>query len=233
MTNNKVVLLIEDEKNINNFMKASLKTQGYDVISARTGGEGLAMALSYNPDLILLDLGLPDIDGIELIKNIRQLMKNPIIVVSARENDREKVKALDLGAEDYITKPFSIAELLARVRVVFRRLDVLDFDKENEEQVYNFGELTVDVESREVKVNDELVHLTPIEYKILILFIKYSGKVLTHNFIIKEIWGGVMGNETQSLRVFVASLRRKIKGNGENSIRIVTEVGVGYRFISK
>lgn len=230
---NKVVLLIEDEKNIQNFMKASLKTQGYEIIIAKSGQEGLAMSLSYNPDLILLDLGLPDIDGIKLIKSIKELIKTPIIVVSARENDRDKVKALDLGTEDYITKPFSMPELLARIRVIFRRVEDLERNKLQEKKKYNFGHLLVDLEMREVKVDDKIVHITPIEYKILILFIKYSGKVLTHNFIIKEIWGGVIGNETQSLRVFVASLRKKIKSSGENSIRISTEVGVGYRFISK
>lgn len=230
---NKVILLIEDEKNIQNFIKASLKTQGYNVITAQNGKEGLSMVLSYNPDLILLDLGLPDIDGIKLIKEIKDLVKIPIIVVSARESDRDKVRVLDLGSEDYITKPFSIAELLARVRVVFRRVDDLKSDVLNERKIYNFGDLVVDIEMREVSVDKKLIHLTPIEYKILNLFIKYSGKVLTHNFIIKEIWGGVIGNETQSLRVFVASLRKKIKSGGDNSIRIVTEVGVGYRFMTK
>lgn len=225
------ILIIEDEKNIRRFIGASLETQGYSVLFADSGEEGVRMAFSYNPELILLDLGLPDMDGVEIIKKIKEFMDIPIIIVSARENDRDKVQALDLGAEDYVTKPFSIAELLARIRVVFRKNNKGTNNEGEIVKKYEFDGLSVNLETREVKKKGDRVHLTPIEYKILLLLIKNSGKVLTHNFIIKEIWGASIGNETQGLRVFMANLRRKIEGIDGKKRYIETAVGVGYRFI--
>lgn len=231
MGNEFLVLIVEDERTIRNFISASLATQSYAYKEAKTGQEGLAMVMSYNPDLIILDLGLPDIDGIDFIKKVKSLIDTPIIVVSARGHERDKVEALDNGADDYITKPFSIAELLARVRVVFRNKSKISNNENLNIENYEFEGLKVDIINRKVSVNNEIIHLTPIEYKILILMIQNCGKVLTHNFIIKKIWGGIIGNETQSLRVFVANLRRKIEKNSSTPTYIITEVGVGYRFV--
>ncbi|MGL5616126.1 MAG: response regulator [Sarcina sp.] len=225
-----LILIVEDEKNIRKFIGASLETQGYVVKFAKDGEEGIRMALSYNPDLILLDLGLPDMEGLEFIKKVKEFLIIPIIIVSARENERDKVTALDLGAEDYITKPFSLAELLARVRVALRRKNNLELEGKEIKTIYQFEGLYINIESREVRVNDEKIHLTPIEYKILLLLIKHQGKVLTHNFIIKEIWGTNINSETQGLRVFMASLRRKLESDKNKKYYIYTEIGVGYKF---
>ncbi|HBF1430161.1 TPA: response regulator transcription factor, partial [Clostridioides difficile] len=188
-----------------------------------------SIAVSYSPDVVLLDLGLEDMDGIEVIKAIRQFSNIPIIVVSAREQDRDKVEVFDAGADDYLTKPFSIVELLARVRVAFRHSQVEAQQKDDVKSTFEVDKLLIDFDKRKVIVDDVEVHLTPIEYNILSLLAKYHGKVLTHNFIIKEIWGSVIGNETKSLRVFMATLRRKIEKQPANPRYIITEVGVGYR----
>lgn len=225
-----LILIVEDEKNIRKFIGASLETQGYVVKFGKDGEEGLRMALSYNPDLILLDLGLPDMEGLEFIKRLKGFLSIPVIVVSARENERDKVTALDLGAEDYITKPFSLAELLARVRVALRRKNNLELEGKEVKTIYQFEGLYINIESREVRVNDEKIHLTPIEYKILLLLVKHQGKVLTHNFIIKEIWGTNINSETQGLRVFMVSLRRKLETGKKKNNYIYTEIGVGYKF---
>ncbi|MDB3549118.1 DNA-binding response regulator [Clostridioides difficile] len=225
----KLILLVEDDKTIRKFISTALLTQDYDVKEAITGKEGISIAVSYSPDVVLLDLGLEDMDGIEVIKAIRQFSNIPIIVVSAREQDRDKVEVFDAGADDYLTKPFSIVELLARVRVAFRHSQVEAPQKDDVKSTFEVDKLLIDFDKRKVIVDDVEVHLTPIEYNILSLLAKYHGKVLTHNFIIKEIWGSVIGNETKSLRVFMATLRRKIEKQPANPRYIITEVGVGYR----
>lgn len=225
----KLILLVEDDKTIRKFISTALLTQDYDVKEAITGKEGISIAVSYSPDVVLLDLGLEDMDGIEVIKAIRQFSNIPIIVVSAREQDRDKVEVFDAGADDYLTKPFSIVELLARVRVAFRHSQVEAQQKDDVKSTFEVDKLLIDFDKRKVIVDDVEVHLTPIEYNILSLLAKHHGKVLTHNFIIKEIWGSVIGNETKSLRVFMATLRRKIEKQPANPRYIITEVGVGYR----
>ncbi|MCI4265684.1 response regulator transcription factor [Clostridioides difficile] len=225
----KLILLVEDDKTIRKFISTALLTQDYDVKEAITGKEGISIAVSYSPDVVLLDLGLEDMDGIEVIKAIRQFSNIPIIVVSAREQDRDKVEVFDAGADDYLTKPFSIVELLARVRVAFRHSQVEAQQKDDVKSTFEVDKLLIDFDKRKVIVDDVEVHLTPIEYNILSLLAKHHGKVLTHNFIIKEIRGSVIGNETKSLRVFMATLRRKIEKQPANPRYIITEVGVGYR----
>ena len=189
MNNNVMILVVEDEKAIRNFMKISLTTQGYKVLESSNGNDAFALFMSYNPELIVLDLGLPDIDGIEIIRKIRQFKETPIIVVSARGQDRDKIEALDLGADDYLSKPFSMGELLARVRVLLRRIN-RSKDMVEEVNEYNVGGLEVDLEKRRIFLNKEEVHFTPIEFKIFSLLVRHAGKVLTHNYIIKEVWGG-------------------------------------------
>ena len=225
----KLILLVEDDKTIRKFISTALLTQDYDVKEAITGKEGISIAVSYSPDVVLLDLGLEDMDGIEVIKAIRQFSNIPIIVVSAREQDRDKVEVFDAGADDYLTKPFSIVELLARVRVAFRHSQVEAQQKDDVKSTFEVDKLLIDFDKRKVIVDDVEVHLTPIEYNILSLLAKHHGKVPPHNFIIKEIWGSVIGNETKSLRVFMATLRRKIEKQPANPRYIITEVGVGYR----
>lgn len=225
----KLILLVEDDKTIRKFISTALLTQDYDVKEAITGKEGISIAVSHSPDVVLLDLGLEDMDGIEVIKAIRQFSNIPIIVVSAREQDRDKVEVFDAGADDYLTKPFSIIELLARVRVAFRHSQVEVQQKDDVKSTFEVDKLLIDFDKRKVIVDDVEVHLTPIEYNILSLLAKHHGKVLTHNFIIKEIWGSIIGNETKSLRVFMAILRRKIEKQPADPRYIITEVGVGYR----
>jgi len=232
MDNKPYILVVEDDRPIRNFITASLKAQGFNYIETDKGNEAIALSMSYNPDLIILDLGLPDIDGIEVVSKVREWSKIPIIIVSARENERQKIEALDRGADDYLTKPFGIGELLARIRVSLRHRTTNQTENENMD-TFKVKDLIVDFDKRKVIINNEEMHLTPIEYKIMALLCKYSGKVLTHNFIIHEIWGSAMGNETQSLRVFMASLRRKIEKNPAQPEYIYTEVGVGYRLIDE
>lgn len=232
MNNKAYILVVEDDKPIRNFITASLSVHGFKYIETDRGNEAIAISMSHNPDLIILDLGLPDIDGIEVIKKVREWSSIPIIVVSARENERQKVEALDKGADDYLTKPFGIGELLARVRVALRHSMGNQSQKENKD-TFKVKDLIVDFEKRRITIKNEEIHLTPIEYKIMVLLCKYPGKVLTHNFIIHEIWGSPIGNETQSLRVFMASLRRKIEKEPAQPEYIYTEVGVGYRLVDE
>ena len=229
----KLILVVEDDSTIRKFICTALTTQDYEVIESSTGKEAVQNAIAKSPDVMLLDLGLEDIDGIDVIKTVRQISDLPIIVVSAREQDREKVEAFDTGADDYITKPFSIVELLARVRVALRHKENKSVDismpKEEKEDTFSVGDLFIDYDKRKVTVSGENIHLTPIEYDILSLLARNHGKVLTHNYIIKKIWGGVRGGETKSLRVFMATIRRKIEKQPANPQYIMTEVGVGYR----
>lgn len=230
MDNKPYILVVEDDKPIRNFITAALKVQGFNFIETDKGTEAIALSMSHNPDLIILDLGLPDMDGIKVITSVREWSKIPIIIVSARENERQKIEALDKGADDYLTKPFGIGELLARVRVSLRHSIVNNNPKGNTD-IFKVKDLVVDFNKRKVTINNEDIHLTPIEYKIMALLCMYSGKVLTHNFIIHEIWNYPTGSETQSLRVFMASLRRKIEKNPAEPQYIYTEVGVGYRLV--
>ncbi|AAK81598.1 two-component system KDP operon response regulator KdpE [Clostridium acetobutylicum] len=232
MDNKPYILVVEDDKPIRNFITTALSTQGYKYSETDKGNEAIALSMANSPDLIVLDLGLPDIDGIEVIGKIREWSKVPIIIVSARENERQKVEALDKGADDYITKPFGIGELLARIRVSLRHVNA-GKAKDKSIDFFKVKNLSVDFEKRRVSVNGKEVHLTPIEYKIMFLLCKYSGRVLTHNFIINEIWGASVGNENQSLRVFMANLRRKIEKDPAQPEYIYTEVGVGYRLIDE
>jgi len=228
-----LILIIEDEKPIRNFLCISLEAQNYKCIIAENGKTAISIALSYNPDIIIVDLGLPDIDGIEVIKKIRPLLKSTIIVVSARGHEREKVEALDIGADDYLTKPFSVPELLARIRVSLRRLNN-EFQLEmNLQKVFLIGDFKVDIEKRCIYLSNKEIHFTPLEYKIIVLMVKNAGKVLTHKFILKEIWGKFSNNDNQSLRVFMANIRRKIENDPTQPRYIFTEVGVGYRFVDE
>lgn len=223
------VLIIEDDKSILNFLAISMKTNGYAYEIAENGLTGISKFLSNEPKLILLDLGLPDIDGLEVIKQVRLTSKLPIIVISSRGQDMEKVEALDLGADDYLTKPFSINELFARIRVAMRN----SHPNETVEQIFELDGLRIDFERRLVSVDGNFIHLTPIEYKILELLVRNSGKVLTHTFIQNEIWGYSEYGEHQSLRVFMANIRRKIEHDTTKPRFILTEVGVGYRFVER
>jgi two-component system KDP operon response regulator KdpE len=186
-----------------------------------------------SPDIIVLDLGLPDIDGIEVIEKLKDISNAKIIVVSARGHERDKVEALDAGADDYLTKPFGVSELLARIRVCLRNIVKENNFKLEEEDIFQVRDLKIDYEKRRIYIDNEEIHLTPIEYKLLVLMAKYAGKVLTHRFIINEIWGSYMESETQSLRVFMASIRRKIEKDPTQPQYILTEIGVGYRMIDE
>lgn len=232
MTIKPLVLIIEDEEAIRNFITAILDSNAYLVAKAKSGQEGLALVMSRAPDVILLDLGLPDIDGIEVLKHIRQWTKIPIIVVSARGHEREKVEALDLGADDYIVKPFGTSELLARIRTALRHSPKVMGGTNDGAAKINIGELEIDCGKRTVLLAGEKVHLTPIEYKILILLSKNAGKVLTHDYIIREIWGAYT-NGSHTLRVNMANLRRKIEANPGAPKYILTEIGIGYRMVEE
>ena len=225
--NNTTILIVEDDKTIQNFLKVTLKTQNYNYIIAETGLIGLSLFYANRPDLVLLDLGLPDIEGIEVLKQIRQNSSIPIIVVSARSSETEKVMALDYGSDDYVTKPFNAAELLARIRAALRHC----LKEKVSEPIFELDYLKVDFERRHVWVKDQEIHLTPIEYKMLVLLITNRGKVLTHHFIQENVWGYETTDDYQSLRVFMANIRRKIEIDSSSPHFIITEVGVGYRFV--
>lgn len=229
MNENITVLVIEDDKSISRFLQLSLKTNNYKPLLASNGLDGISLFMSNNPDIILLDLGLPDIDGREVLEQIRNQSDVPIIIVSARGEEKEKVEALDNGADDYITKPFHLGELLARIRVALRKKTT----GSTLEKVFELDGFKLDFEKRRITINNEEVHFTPIEYKLLTLLVRNAGKVLTHNFIIKKIWGYSYEEESQSLRVFMANIRRKIETDTMNPRYIITEVGVGYRFMDE
>lgn len=221
------ILVIEDDKTIQNFIRITLKTKGYRCDLADDGLTGISCFYANNPDLILLDLGLPDLDGMEVLDQIRQESDVPVIVVSARGMEQEKVGALDAGADDYITKPFNAGELLARIRVALRHRS----NAPKQEPVFELDTFKMDFEKRKVFVRDGEVHLTPTEYKMLTLLVNNSGKVLTHHFIQQEVWGYDTTDDYQSLRVFMANIRRKIEEDSTKPRFILTEVGVGYRFV--
>lgn len=229
MSKKKTVIVVEDENNICKFISALLKTNDYTVITASDGRSALTMIPSYVPDVILLDLGLPDIDGLEIIKNVRRWSNIPIIVVSAREHENDKIAALDAGADDYITKPFSGGELLARIRTSLRHKRMNIDESLEKVKTYRSGDLTVDFEKYLVTVRGTVVHLTNIEFKIVEILSKYSGKVLTYDYILKEIWGPYASEDNKTLRVNMANLRRKLEKNPAEPEYLFTEPGVGYR----
>ena len=229
--NKSKILVIEDDPAIPNLIRTTLDTQDYQYHTARTGSAGLMDAVAYNADVIILDLGLPDMDGVEIIRKIRGWSTVPIIVVSARSEDSDKVEALDAGADDYLTKPFSIDELLARLRAALRRRQLDDTGLAPQESVYRNGNLSIDYAAGCVYRDDREIHLTPIEYKLLCVLAKNTGKVLTHNYILKEVWGNAFSADASSLRVFMATLRKKIEENPATPQYIQTHIGVGYRMI--
>ncbi len=221
------ILLIEDDPQIRRFLRTSLGLQGYELIEAATGNDGLALAASQVPDLVILDLGLPDLEGIEVIKRLREWSSIPIIILSARGQERDKVANLDAGADDYLTKPFGMAELLARIRVALRRK--LPAEEGKAVAVFSLGDLKVDFERRLVFRGDQEIHLTPIEYKLLSVLIKYRGKVVTHSQLLKEVWGPAYTGQNPYLRIFILNLRRKLENDPTRPYYLITEPGVGYR----
>ena len=231
MTHKLSILLVEDEKNICDFISTSLSAQDYRISTAHTGKEALPIITSQCPDLILLDLGLPDMDGMEIIRQVRTWSSVPIIVLSARTQEQEKVRALDLGADDYLTKPIGTSELLARIRAALRHVRTAAGGEVGRTGVYRCGDLEVDCVRRRVRICGEDVHLTQSEYRILSLLTRHAGKVLTYDFILRELWGPSAGGSNQILRVNMANIRRKIERNPAQPMYIFTEVGVGYRMI--
>lgn len=225
------VLIIEDEKSICDFISKILGTNDYKVTSAPTGKEGLEVLTSLMPDIILLDLGLPDMDGLEIIRNTRKWSSIPIIVISARTQEKEKVLALDAGADDYITKPFGTEELLARIRTAIRHSNMIEADQVNSFRPYSAKGLVVDFEKRKVTVDGNEIHLTRVEYKIVSLLAKHSGKVITYSSLIDEVWGPYADDNNRILRVNMANIRRKLEKNPGEPEYIFTELGIGYRMI--
>lgn len=229
MNNNPLILIVEDDNHIKNLISTTLKVNKYNYLVATSGNEAIMLAVSHKPDIILLDLGLPDMDGVEIIKNVREWSNIPIIVISARSEDKDKIDALDFGADDYITKPFSVEELLARIRVATRRLNSMN--EKQAESIFKNGDLTIDYSAGCVYLYDKELHLTPIEYKLLCLLSKNVGKVLTHTYITMEIWGTTLESDVASLRVFMTTLRKKIEKDSVESKYIQTHIGVGYRML--
>jgi two-component system, OmpR family, KDP operon response regulator KdpE len=226
---NPVLLVIEDEAQMRRFLRASLVSSGYQVVEAETGQEGLTQAAARNPDMVLLDLGLPDTDGLSVTQRLRQWSKMPIIVLSARGKEEDKIKALDLGADDYLTKPFGIGELLARIRVALRH----SARTESGASQFSMGSVSIDLLRRRVLKSEREVHLTPIEYKLLTTLIKYEGRVITHRQLLREVWGPNASEQTQYLRVYMGQLRHKLEDDPSRPRFLTTEPGVGYRLSSE
>jgi len=222
-----VVLVVEDEPQMRRFLKAALESHDYRPIEAITAREGLAQASGRNPDVILLDLGLPDGDGIDVARQIRQWSRVPIIVLSARGREQDKIEALDAGADDYLTKPFGVGELMARLRVALRH--AARPEGESTEPVVAIGELRIDLERRQIWVGDAEVHLTPTQYKLLSTLARHAGKVLTHRRLLQEVWGPNVSEHTHYLRVYMTQLRHKLERDPARPRYLVTEPGVGYR----
>jgi two-component system, OmpR family, KDP operon response regulator KdpE len=225
--NSPLVLVIEDEPHIRRFLRAALSAHGYRLVEAATGQEGLMHAATHQPEIVILDLGLPDLDGLELTRRLREWSTMPIIVLSARGQESDKVAALDAGADDYLTKPFGVGELLARLRVALRH--TARTAQEPGEAVFTVGDLRVDMARRQVFVTAQEVHLTPIEYKLLTTLVRYAGKVVTHHQLLREVWGPGASSETHYLRVYMGQLRHKLEANPARPRYLVTESGVGYR----
>lgn len=225
------ILVVEDDAPIRNLITTTLKTNDYRYLVAKDGESAILEASSHNPDIMLLDLGLPDIDGIQVIQNIRSWSNMPIIVISARSEDSDKIEALDAGADDYLTKPFSVEELLARLRVTQRRLSFITAEVLSASSVFINGELKIDYAGGCAYLKGQELHLTPIEYKLLCLLSKNVGKVLTHTFITQNIWGRSWDNDIASLRVFMATLRKKLEPAPDSPQYIQTHIGIGYRMV--
>lgn len=226
MTQGPLVLVVEDEAQMTRFLRAALTSHGYRLVETSRGEDAMTQAASYNPDLVLLDLGLPDVDGIAVTKRLREWTSVPIVVISARGKEQDKVDALDAGADDYLTKPFGTGELLARIRVALRHGQNI---ARQPEQVLTVGELRLDVVRRQVFVRDAEVHLTPIEYRLFATLMTHAGKVLTHRHLLKEVWGPNHAQDTQYLRVYMVQLRHKLEEDPARPKYLVTEPGVGYR----
>ncbi len=222
-----LILLIEDEPQMRRFLRVTLQSHGYRLIEAPSAQEGLMEGTTRNPDVVLLDLGLPDMDGIDLAKRFREWSDVPIIVISAREQEEDKVKALDAGADDYLTKPFGAGELLARIRVALRHSAMRHAGQK--EAVFVADELRVDLASRQVYLTDKEIHLTPIEYRLLVVLVTNAGKVVTHTQLLKEVWGPAYADQQQYLHVYMAQLRRKLEAEPARPRFLINEPGVGYR----
>lgn len=227
MSQEATIVLIEDEPEIRRFLKTTLPSHGFRIYEATTGQGGVIEVKTRNPDLILLDLGLPDLDGMEVIRQVRDCAPTPIIVLSAREQEQQKVAALDLGADDYVTKPFGINELLARIRTALRHAARPDGADANSS--FSFGDVRVELGRRQVFVTEKEIHLTPIEYKLLATLVRHAGKVVTHRQLLKEVWGPLHVEEGHYLRVYMRQLRNKLEKSPANPKYLVTELGVGYR----
>jgi two-component system KDP operon response regulator KdpE len=225
------VLVVEDELPIRRFLRPSLVTRGYRVLEATSGEDGLLQAAQRQPDLIILDLGLPDMDGLEVIRRLREWTARPIIVLSARGAEPDKVTALDAGADDYVAKPFTVGELLARVRVALRH--AARADRETGEATFSVGRLRVDLDRRQVWLGDAEVRLTPIEYRLLAMLVQHAGRVVTHRQLLREVWGPAHMEQTHYLRVYMASLRRKLEVDPARPRFLRTEPGVGYRLLAE
>jgi two-component system KDP operon response regulator KdpE len=225
-----LILVIEDEPQMRRFLRGALRAHDYQVVEARTAREGLAQAAGRNPEVVLLDLGLPDLDGLEVARQIRRSGRTAIIVISARGQEHDKVSALDLGADDYLSKPFGISELLARIRVALRHSGVRP--NGNNEEIFEAGEVRVDLLRRQVFLGNEEARLTPTEYKLLTTLIKHSGRVLTHRQLLEEVWGPNYGDQTHYVRVYMAQLRHKLERDPTRPRLLVTEPGIGYRLKS-
>ncbi len=222
-----LILLIEDEPQMRRFLKITLQSHGYRLVEAATAQEGLMQATTRNPDVVLLDLGLPDLDGLDVTRRLREWTQTPIIVISAREQEQDKVKALDAGADDYLTKPFNAGELLARIRVALRH--AARNSTNQQEPIFVLENLSVDLAKRQVLVNDQEVHLTPIEYKLLTVLIRHAGKVITHRQLLQEVWGPAHVDEVQYLRVYMTQLRHKLEADPSRPRMLMNEPGIGYR----
>ncbi len=229
MSSEDTILIIDDELQMRRLLEITLESNGYNIIEAVNGKEGINLAASHQPSLIILDLGLPDGSGHLVLKQLREWFTNPIIILSVQSSEEDIVTALDNGANDFLVKPFRTGELLARIRSALRSID----NSEENDSVFIAGELQIDFVARTVKKKDELIKLTVTEYKLISLFVQQAGKVLTHQYLLREIWGPGYINQSQYLRVFVAQLRKKIEGDPNRPVLIITEPGVGYRFTAQ
>ena len=229
MSSENTILIIDDELQMRRLLEITLESNGYNIIEAVNGKEGINLAASHQPSLIILDLGLPDGSGHLVLKQLREWFTNPIIILSVQSSEEDIVTALDNGANDFLVKPFRTGELLARIRSALRSID----NSEENHSVFTAGELQIDFVARTVKKKDELIKLTVTEYKLISLFVQQAGKVLTHQYLLREVWGPGYINQSQYLRVFVAQLRKKIEGDPNRPVLIITEPGVGYRFTAQ
>jgi two-component system KDP operon response regulator KdpE len=229
MSSENTILIIDDELQMRRLLEMTLESNGYNIIEAVNGKEGINLAASHQPSLIILDLGLPDGSGHLVLKQLREWFTNPIIILSVQSSEEDIVTALDNGANDFLIKPFRTGELLARIRSALRSID----NSEENDSVFNTGELHIDFVARTVKKKDEVIKLTVTEYKLISLFVQQAGKVLTHQYLLREIWGPGYINQSQYLRVFVAQLRKKIEDDPNRPVLIITEPGVGYRFTAQ